>query len=124
MPASSRIKTFAPHAAWVRRSCRSRSTVIASEKPTFCSCSTALIVAYAAIDASDHFPLTLEAGRCRDFIPIPQDRPWGLLQGEHAFQLLMPDPAATMPECFGEDLIVSGHRYPLEHVILSVLQRG
>ena len=34
-----------------------------------------LKAAYAAIDASDHFPLTLEAGRCRDFIPIPQNCP-------------------------------------------------
>src|SRR5437667_12673715 len=36
----------------------------------------------------------------------------------------MPDPTATMPESFGEDLVVSRHRYPLEHMILSVSQRG
>src|SRR6059036_193637 len=36
----------------------------------------------------------------------------------------MSDTAATMPECFGEDLMVSGHRYPLEQMIFSELQRG
>src|SRR5881396_2462327 len=35
----------------------------------------------------------------------------------------MPDPAAAMPETFGKDLIVSRHRYPLEHMILGVSQR-
>src|SRR5437667_3967488 len=36
----------------------------------------------------------------------------------------MANPAAAMPETFGKDLIVSRHRYPLEHMILSVSQRG
>ena len=31
--------------------------------------------AHAAIDASDHFPLTLEAGRRRDFITVSENRP-------------------------------------------------
>src|SRR5204863_9337589 len=36
----------------------------------------------------------------------------------------MANPAAAMPETFGKDLIVSRHRYPLEHMILGVSQRG
>jgi hypothetical protein len=61
------------------------------------------------VNAIDHFPLTLQAGRCRDLVTVAQNRPRPFLPGEHAFQLLMADLTPAMPESFGQDLIIAGH---------------
>src|SRR5437773_6749930 len=56
--------------------------------------------AHATIDASDHFPLTLEADSRRDFITVAQNRPRGLLLREQTFQVLVADLTAAMPKGF------------------------
>jgi hypothetical protein len=83
----------------------------------------ALEAADAAIDAIDHFPLTLEATRGSDFVAVSQYRSGRLLQSERSFQLRMADLTAAMAKSFGEDLMIEGDGDSLEHVILGVSQR-
>ena len=77
----------------------------------------------AVIDGVDHLPFTLQALLGRDFVALAQNDAGGLLRREEFLQFLAINLAPAMAERFGEDFVVARDRYPLEDMILRILQR-
>src|SRR5690242_10945003 len=76
----------------------------------------------AAIDGCDHLPLAVETFTGSDVVPGTEYPAREFLEPEHALGFRQGDPAAAMPEGFGEQFVIARHRDALEDVLLRVEQ--